>query len=139
MRTPKSTIRQLEQVLSRRISHIYETQLGHEPTPVSCQFFQDKVAIILENSITHPEKLLVARGQKNLADQIRASRDEVIQLQLKGLIKELLGVSVIDLLGDTSLETGRTGIIIILAEPPDLEKSWVDSTAVLNQATPNGY
>ncbi|MEP0798784.1 DUF2294 domain-containing protein [Funiculus sociatus] len=114
---------QLERTLSQRIQSLYRTQLGHQPSQVSCQIFDEKLAIILENSITQPEQLLAQNGQEELAEQVRSDLKKALQPQLKSLIEEVLGVSVIDLLSDAKIETGRTGTIVVLSSAPQVRNS----------------
>lgn len=116
----KPTRGQLERMLSQRLQALYRERLGHQPGKVTCQLFDEKVAIILENSITPPEQLLADRGQSELAEQVRSELDEAIKPQLRHLIEEVLGVAVLDLLSDATLETGRTGIIAVLDLTPDV-------------------
>lgn len=79
--------------------------------------------IAIENAISQPEKLLAQNGQEDLALQVRSQLESVLELQLKDLIKEILGVEVIDLLSDATLETGRTGTIAILESVPKVRDS----------------
>jgi uncharacterized protein YbcI len=116
----KPTRGQLERTLSQRLQALYREQLGHQPGKITCQLFDEKVAIILENSITQPEQLLADRGQAELAEQVRSQLDEAIQPRLKTLIEEVLGVPVLDLLSDATLETGRTGVIAVLEMTPEV-------------------
>jgi len=111
---------QLERTLSQRIQALYREQLGQRPSQVSCQIFDQKVMIILENSLTAAEQLLAENGKADLAKQVRSDLDEVIRRQLKALIEEILDGSVVDLLSDATLETGRTGIIVVLEEAPQV-------------------
>jgi uncharacterized protein YbcI len=111
---------QLERTLSQRIQALYRNQLEHQPSRVTCQLFDEKLAIILEDSITQPEQLLVNNGQTELAEKVRAQLDDVLQPQLKGLIEEVVGVSVVDILSNAKLETGRTATVVILANPPQV-------------------
>lgn len=111
---------QVERNLSQRIQALYRTQLGHQPSKITCQIFDTKIAIVLEDAITPPELLLVNSGQEELAEQVRSDLDKAIQPQLKALIEEVVGVPVIDLLSDATLETGRTGTIAVLAKLPKL-------------------
>lgn len=110
---------QIERTLSQRIQALYRNQLGHQPSKVVCQIFEEKIAIILENAITPPEQLLANNGQQDLAEQVRSDLEKAIQPQLKALIEEVVGVAVIDLLSDATLETGRSGTIAVLAAPPE--------------------
>ncbi len=117
---PSSPTRgQLERTLSQRIQALYRTQLEHQPSKVTCQIFDEKIAIILEDSITQPEQLLLNSGQEKLAEQVRSELDEALQPQLKSLIEEVVGVAVIDLLSNAKLETGRTATVVILAQAPN--------------------
>jgi uncharacterized protein YbcI len=116
----KPTRGQLERLLSQRLQALYREQLGHQPGKVTCQLFDEKLAVIVEDSITPPEQLLANTGQIELAEQVRSDLDKAIQPHLKGLIEEVLGVSVLDLLSDATLETGRTGIIAILDLTPEV-------------------
>lgn len=116
----KPTRGQLERSLSQRLQALYRDQLGHQPGKVTCQLFDEKLAIILEDSITPPEQLLADRGQTELAKQVHSELDEAIQPQLKALIEEVLGVNVLDILSDATLETGRTGIIAVLDLTPEV-------------------
>lgn len=111
---------QLERTLSQRIQALYRNQLEHQPSRVTCQLFDEKLAIILEDSITQPEQLLVNNGQAELAEKVRAELDDVLQPQLKELIEEIVGVSVVDILSNAKLETGRTATVVILANPPQV-------------------
>ncbi len=111
---------QLERTLSQQIQALYRTQLEHQPSKVTCQIFDEKIAIILEDSITQPEQLLFNTGQEELAEQVRSELDEAIQPQLKALIEQVVGIPVIDLLSDAKLETGRTATIAILAATPQV-------------------
>lgn len=116
----KPTRGQLERLLSQRLQALYRDQLGHQPGKVTCQIFDEKVALILEDSITPPEQLLADRGQSDLAQQVRSELDEAIKPGLKSLIEDVLGVCVLDLLSDATLETGRTGIIAVLEVSPEV-------------------
>lgn len=111
---------QLERTLSQRIQALYRTQLEHQPSRVTCQLFDEKVAIILEDSITQPEQLLVNKGQTELAEKVRSELDDALQPQLKELIEEVVGVSVIDILSNAKLDTGRSATVAILANPPQV-------------------
>lgn len=114
---------QVERTLSQRIQALYRNQLGHQPSQVTCQIFEEKIAIVLENAVTQPEQLLVNSGQQELAEKVRSDLDAAIQPQLKEIIEEVVGVPVIDLLSDAKLETGRSGTIAILGAVPQFRDS----------------
>ncbi|MEL7071282.1 MAG: DUF2294 domain-containing protein [Cyanobacteria bacterium J06581_3] len=116
--TGKQTVGQIERTISQKMQALYKQHLGHQPSKVTCQLFDTKLAIILENSITQPEQLLVEEGSSELAEKVRADLNEAIQPQIKVLIESILDVQVLDLLSDATLDTARTGIIVILSQTP---------------------
>lgn len=116
----KPTRGQLERLLSQRLQALYRSQLGHQPGKVTCQLFDEKLAMIVEDSITPPEQLLANSGQGELAQQVRSDLDKAIQPQIKAMIEEVLNVAVLDILSDATMETGRTGIIAILEITPEV-------------------
>ncbi len=111
---------QIERALSQRIQALYRNQLEHQPSRISCQIFDEKVTIILEDSITQPEQLLVNTGQEELAQEVRSEIDEALKPQIQSIIEEIVGVGVVDLLSNAKLDTGRTATVAILAETPKL-------------------
>jgi uncharacterized protein YbcI len=114
---------QIQRTLAQRIQALYRDQLGHQPSKVTCQLSDSNLTIILENSITQPEQLLAQTGRQELAEQVRSDLDEAIQPQLKTLIEDILNVEVVELLSDATLETGRTGIIALLTDTPNIRNS----------------
>ena len=112
------TCGQLERKLSQGIQAFYRQHLGHQPSKVTCQLFDTKLAIIIENSITSAEKILVEEGKCDLAYKVRSNLDDAIQPDLKKLIGRITNVEVLDILSDATLTTGRTGIIVVLNETP---------------------
>jgi len=126
--TSTPTRGQIQRTLAQRIQALYRDQLGHQPSKVTCQLSDSNLTIILENSITQPEQLLAQTGRQELAEQVRSDLDEAIQPQLKRLIEEILNVEVVELLSDATLETGRTGIIALLTDTPNVRNSPLAST-----------
>ncbi|MBD2184290.1 DUF2294 domain-containing protein [Planktothrix sp. FACHB-1355] len=127
METPAPTRGQLERTLSQRIQALYRNQLGHQPSQVTCEIFDTKIVIVLEDAVTQPEQVLVNNGQQELAEQVRSDLNAAIQPQLKDLIEEVVGVDVVDLLSDAKLDTGRTGTIVILSAEPQVRDSSASS------------
>jgi uncharacterized protein YbcI len=72
--------------------------------------------------VTRPEQIL-AEADEPLAQQVRKDLDAAIRPQLQELIQDVLNVDVLDILSDTTLETGRMGIIVILAKKPTVRES----------------
>ncbi len=111
---------QLERELSQKIQAFYRSHLGHQPSKVTCQLFSTKLAIIIEDSITNAEQILVDEGKNDLAKKVRSNLDDAIQPELQQLIEEVTKSKVMDMMSDATLETGRTGIIIILNNAPEV-------------------
>ncbi|MDJ0596367.1 MAG: DUF2294 domain-containing protein [Pleurocapsa sp. MO_226.B13] len=111
---------QLERQLSQEIQAFYRLHLEHRPSKVICQLFSTKLAIIIENSITNAEQILVEEGKNDLAQEVRSNLDEAIQPDLRQLIEKILRVKIIDILSDATFDTGRTGIIAILNKTPQV-------------------
>ncbi len=130
--TSNPTRGQIQRTLAQRIQALYREQLGHQPSKVTCQLSDSNLTIILENSITQPEQLLAQTGRQELAEQVRSDLDEAIQPQLKTLIEDILNVEVVEILSDATLETGRTGIIALLTDTPNIRNSPLTSKSKKN-------
>lgn len=116
----RQTVGQLEREISQKIQALYKKTLGHQTGRVTCQLFDCKVAVILEDSITQPVQLLMQEGQVDLAQKVRTDLNTAIQPQIKELVTQILSVEVLDVLSDATLKTGRTGIILVLAQTPEV-------------------
>jgi uncharacterized protein YbcI len=120
---------QLSSSLNQRIEQLYQTHLDHHPSKVTCQTFEGKLAILLEDALTRPEQLLFSQGQTELVRQVRECLYDILCPRLKDLIQEITGITVVDLLTATQLETGRVSFMVILAAPTDLASSNVSPRA----------
>lgn len=109
---------QLERKLSQEIQAFYRHYLGHQPSKVTCQLFDEKLAVIVENSLTTAEKVLIGEGQEDLAQKVRSNLDDAIKSELKQSIEKITAIEVLDILSDTTIKTERTGIIAVLNNTP---------------------
>ncbi|MBE9003537.1 DUF2294 domain-containing protein [Fortiea sp. LEGE XX443] len=114
------TIGQLEREIAQRISALYSEQLGQRPVQVVCHFFDTELVISLEKAATQVEVTLISGGYENLAEQVRLFLDKIIKPQLQDLIEEVIGKPILDLMTNTNLATGRTGIIVVLQQIPEV-------------------
>jgi uncharacterized protein YbcI len=104
--------------LQMHLQTFYQNWLGHQPSHISCHLSDTTLAIIIQNSITKPEKLLLEHGQRELVQRVRHSLERLMRPQFKALIEQRTHVKVVDLLMDTHLRTSQTSIIAILSEKP---------------------
>lgn len=123
-KTDALTVGQLERKLSQNIQSFFRKILGHAPSKVSCHLFTNKLVVVAENSVTTAEKTLVEAGKKELAQNVRTSLYESIRLKLKSLIEEISQVEVADLLGETRLDTGLTGFIVVFNGIPKVRNRY---------------
>ncbi|MEH2213713.1 DUF2294 domain-containing protein [Nostoc sp.] len=114
------TIGQLETEISQRIISLYNDRLGKSPSQIICHFFDTEIVISLENSVTQAEQTLLKGGYDTLAEQVRLYLEKIIKPDLKKLIEEIIGQPVLYLMTNTNLATGRTGIVVILKELPEV-------------------
>jgi uncharacterized protein YbcI len=114
------TIGELERKISQRVSSLYNEKLGRRPSQIICHFFDSELVISLEDSITQIEKTLLESGHESLAEHIRTLLDKIIKHQLKIIIEEVINKPIIDLMSNTNLVTGRTGIVVILDQLPEV-------------------
>jgi uncharacterized protein YbcI len=117
------TAGQVERNLSQRVQALYRQQLGHSPGRIICQLFEKKVAIVIDNSMTQPEQFLAQDGQEQLANEMRTQIDQALRPQLRTLVEDVLGIPVLDIMSDATLDTERTGIIIVLEDAPQVRNN----------------
>ena len=84
------------------------------------QLFEAKLAVIVENSITNAEQILINEGKNDLAETIRSILDDVLKPQLIKLIETITETTVVDILSDATINTRRTGIIAIFQSTPQV-------------------
>ena len=111
-------IRKAESLLSKKIGNIYQDQLNHKLKRISYKLFNNNLAIMIEGTITEPERLLKAHDRDCLAKEIRNTIDEIVEPQIQAVIEDVLQVNVIDFLNDTKIERDLTVAIAILEIQP---------------------
>lgn len=115
---------QLERNLAQRLQAMYREKVGKHPRKIVCQFFDKRLAIVLEEVVTPSEQFLIESDQDDVALEFRSTLDEALRPQLVEMIEEVVATSVESLLFDTDLKTGFSGITVVLSDYPpvrDLE------------------
>ncbi|MBW4667013.1 MAG: DUF2294 domain-containing protein [Cyanomargarita calcarea GSE-NOS-MK-12-04C] len=120
MTASKPTRGQTERTLTQRIQNLYQDKLGQRPEKIICQFFDEKLAIVLEKSLTRCEELLLNTGREEFAGNLRSQLNAAIKPQLIELIQQVVGVNVTALLSDTDLKSGTSGMIFVLEDVPQV-------------------
>lgn len=114
---------QIQRELSQSIQRLYKDCLGHTSGKISCQLFDEKLTIVIENSITQPERLIVEEGDAELAEKVRSDLNSAFCPRLSEEVSSVLGVDVSDVLSDATLETGRMAIVVVLERSPQVRES----------------
>jgi uncharacterized protein YbcI len=124
MTTSLKTRGHTQRTLAQQIQKLYKKQIGHTPGKVTCQIADNTITVIAEDSLTKLEQLLIDGEKENLAsmeidvEEVRSGVEVAIRPLLIEMLQEILSIDVIDVLSDTTLETGRTAIVAILSEAP---------------------
>ncbi len=116
----KPTRGQLQRQLVQKFQKLYREKLNHSPGEVTCQLVDEKLMVIIENSVTKPEQLLLQEGDTERAAQIRDELVMAMRPEMVKLVEDVLDREVVDILSDATLETGRTGLVIILSAAPEV-------------------
>ena len=112
------TYGQLERDLSQMIYKLYREEFEHSPGKITCKFFSNNLAIVIEDSLTTIEKSLLEANKVNVVRNLNLAINSIIKSKLKILIEQKLAVEVCNILFDFSLKTPHNGVIFILSQPP---------------------
>lgn len=113
------TTGQLERDLCQAIQKLYRQELEHSPRKVTCQFFSNKLAIVIEDALTAVEKTLFdSKSDRDTVKQLNVAINQAIKPKLKALVETILTVEVQDILFESTFETNQTGAIMILEQLP---------------------
>ncbi|NJM84751.1 MAG: DUF2294 domain-containing protein [Leptolyngbyaceae cyanobacterium RM2_2_21] len=119
------TVQELEDWLSHEIGSLYSNKLGQQPGEITCQLFEAKLAVVLEESVTHLERMLISANHDRMVHQIRTTLNRSLQTRISHLLEETAGVAVIDFLSSTTFDTRRTGMIIFFEDAPAVTDPYV--------------
>lgn len=111
---------QLERQMSQTLQSLYRQQFEHLASKITCHLFDDKVAIVAEDTVTKVEKILYDHSKLDLAIDIRYAIGEAFASKVKQVITEILQVEVIDIIFDSTFNSGYLGIIVFLDDSPQM-------------------
>lgn len=114
------TAGQLQRHLTQQFQRLYREELNHATGKITCQLIDEKLLLVIEDSVTKPEQLLAETGDTALAEQLRDDLAAALRPQIIEIAEQALDRKVVDILTDATLTTGRTGIVIILSAAPDI-------------------
>lgn len=100
--------------MSQSIQKLYREQLGHSTGKITCQLRDDNLTVVIESSLTQPEQVLLEGSEASQVEKIRANLDEAVRPKVIEIVQKTLNRPVVDILSDTTLETERTGLVIVL-------------------------
>ncbi|BAZ13629.1 hypothetical protein NIES4071_54680 [Calothrix sp. NIES-4071] len=111
---------QLERNLSQKLQAFYHEKLGRRPERITCQFFDEKLAIVLEKVTIPSERLLLESKHPDFAYELRNQLDMQMKPLLQVLLEEILGTGVVTMLINTDLKKDVSGIIAVLSDIPSI-------------------
>jgi uncharacterized protein YbcI len=120
MTKPRIISQRLKDLLTHRIQALYQNQLEHELSEISYQAFDHTLVILIEGTLTKPEKVLKEVDRQELVRKVRSILDQHLQPQIKALIEEITKSTVVDFLYDSTIDTERTVAIAIFKLSPKL-------------------
>ena len=112
------TFKQLEKDLSQKIKELYNLEINFAPQKVTCKLFSRYLAIVMDEALTPLEKSLIAYGKKGLIAQLRRETSSIFRPRLVKSIEETLGVSIVEILTNTTFIGNKTGTLVVLSESP---------------------
>lgn len=117
------TYKQLERNLSQSIRALYSEEINYSPQKITCKLFSRYLAIIADEALTPVEKSLWELGEKNLSEKIRLEIDCIIKPKLIQTIEKTTTVKIEEILSKATFTTNKSGILVILSEPPPVRNS----------------
>ncbi|MBD1846863.1 DUF2294 family protein [Cyanobacteria bacterium FACHB-63] len=111
---------QIERTIGQKLQALYRERTGQRPEKVTCQFFDEKLAIVLEQISTPAECFLIEVGQQEIAQLFRSELENQMKAETIALIEEAAAAAVVDVLSSTNLQAGVSALIAILKEPPSV-------------------
>ncbi|MGD1918490.1 MAG: Na-translocating system protein MpsC family protein [Pleurocapsa sp.] len=109
---------EMERNLSQSVQAFYRSQLGCSTEKVSCHIINEQVAIAIKNPITPLESLLNSSIDSQFVQDLRDRIDTIIKQDLVSTIEKILGVEVMAMTINTTVNNNLTGIVALLSQKP---------------------
>jgi uncharacterized protein YbcI len=109
---------QLERTILQQVQRLYRQRIGQRPSKAICQLFDEKLSVVLWDTISVTEQTLLELGREELVKEVRWQLHEAIKPQLKTLLEEIVGASIVTVLIDSDLSSGFSSITAILDDIP---------------------
>ena len=110
----------IERTIIHRIQALYYDNLGKRPGKIICQFFDEKLAIFIEDFIIPAEQFLLNNERQEFAKELRSQLDAAIKPLLQKIIADVTGVEVVAMLSDSGLNHKIAGFIAVLSDIPEI-------------------
>lgn len=111
---------QIERTIGQKLQALYRERTGQRPEKVTCQFFDEKLAIVLEQISTPAERFLLDSGRQEIAEMFRSELEDQMRAETIALIEEVATIQVVEVLNSTNLKVGISALIAVLKEPPSV-------------------
>ena len=90
--------------ISTAMVRLHAEYYGKGPTKAKTYLFEDLVVVVLEESFTRAEKVLVERGERESIQQIRRRFQQAMADEFKGIVEQATGRVVRTFLSETNLD-----------------------------------
>lgn len=111
---------QVERNLTQRIQALYYDNLKQRPGKITCQFFDEKLVIVIEDFMLAAEQFFINNERQEFAKELRSQLDAAIKPLLQEIIAEITGVKVVAMLSDSNLNHKIAGFIAVLGDIPEI-------------------
>lgn len=105
---------EIDKILSQKVHQLYSQWIGNCLSQVKCHLSFRTLTILIENSLSATERLMLDSGNVEAAIEWRSKLKDILQSRLRSAIETELKMSILDVLVDTSQSTERTGFIVVL-------------------------
>jgi uncharacterized protein YbcI len=100
--------------ISNRVVAVYADYVGRGPTKVRSYINGSVITCLLEDTLTKPERKLVASGRTETVLEVRATFQETMGPELTSVVEELMGRRVRALVGGIQLEPDIASQVFLL-------------------------